>query len=499
MLQERKAGILLHITSLPSKYGIGTLGEEAIKFIDWLSEAKLSIWQILPLVPTNYGDSPYQSVSSTALNYYLIDYDILCAKGLLKKKDYIYQSYKKDSKRVNYSLLFKEKIKVLKIAFNNFDINNKKFVSFVKTNKYRSFGVFMTIKALHNYNSWELWNEGFRVYTKKLEDDVIKNFNYDYLFWVWTQFEFLEEWNKIHSYAKKKKIKIIGDMPLYIAYDSVEVWCNPEIFSLDSNKKKLLVSGYPPDEFSKEGQLWGNPLYNWDKLKEDNYSWWNERINSALLLFDALRLDHFQGFAKYYAIEASKNDAREGFWIDGPGFDFFKDKLELPIIAEDLGIIGDEVKKLVKDTNYPGMKILQFAFDGMEDNNYKPSNFCENNVVYTGTHDNMPLYQYIADLNENERKIFVDDLKNECSKIGLKYNVRGPKAIVYKVIELAFCSKANYVIIPMQDLLCQGKESRMNLPSTVNDINWSYRILNKDLSVELKEIIKEFVIKYRRK
>lgn len=498
MLQKRKSGVLLHITSLPSKYGIGTLGAEAIHFIDWLSESGMSLWQILPLVPTNYGDSPYQSVSSSALNYYLIDFDVLYEKGLLKKKDYVNQKYGYSKRIVDYRLLFNEKINVLKTAFSNFNTNDKKFLKFVNSNKYRSFGVFMTIKALHNYNSWELWTEGFRVYSKKLEKDVIENFHTDYLFWIWTQYEFLEEWNKIHSYARKKKITIIGDMPLYVAYDSVEVWVHPELFNLDDSKRKNLVAGYPPDKYSKDGQLWGNPTYNWDNLKKTNYSWWNERLNNDLELFDIVRLDHFRGFEKYYAIKASDNDATNGIWINGPGFDFFKDKLELPIIVDDLGNNDKDVDKLIEKTNYPGMKVLEFGFDGDLDNTNKPSNFNSNHIVYTTTHDNKPLYQYILDLNEQEKDSFIKDVKRECKLLNVKDSIRGDKSLVNTIIELAFASNGIFTIIPMQDLLLQGKESRMNIPSTVNSTNWAYRIISPELSKSLSAELKILNTKYRR-
>ncbi len=498
MLFDRNAGVLLHITSLPSEYGIGTLGASAYEFIDWLEKAGLHIWQVLPLVPTNYGDSPYQSVSSTALNYYLIDFDILREKGLLQKKDYENRRFCYGLERVDYSLLFKEKASVLKIAFSHFDRKNQQFKAYVASNTSKDFAVFMTIKAMHEYNSWDLWNEGYRIYSPKLEEDIIKNYEDDYLFWVWTQFEFLDEWNKLHQYAASKKIEIMGDMPLYVAYDSVEVWKNPELFILTEDNKPKLVAGCPPDAFTDDGQLWGNPVYNWDYMKKSNYEWWNQRIKKAFELYDILRIDHFRGFDRFYAIPASHTNARQGEWLDGPKFDLFKDKLDLKIVAEDLGIIDDGVRTLMKQTQYPGMKILEFAFDGYPQNEHKPSNYTENYIVYTGTHDNMPIYQYILDLDPVALATYLADLKEECKALGVRVADKTYEGITRTVVELAFASKANTCIIPMQDLLCQDGKTRMNLPSTVSTDNWSYRILKRQLTDKLASRIKGYVEKYDR-
>lgn len=494
----RNAGVLLHVTSLPSKYGIGTLGSCAYDFLDWMALSGLKIWQVLPVVPTNYGDSPYQSVSSTALNYYMIDFDILNTKGLLKKKDYAGRKFGSNPSKVDFSLLFAEKIKVLRLAFKNFDINNKKFTAFVKKGEFRDFAVFMTIKSMHEFKSWDLWNEGYRVYSTKLEEQLIDNYTEDYLFWLWTQFEFLDEWNSLHAYAKKKNINIMGDMPLYVAYDSVEVWKNPELFILTEDNKLKLVAGCPPDAFTEDGQLWGNPIYNWEYHKKTNYEWWNNRLRRSFELFDIVRIDHFRGFDKYYAIPADHNDARNGAWFDGPKIDLFKDKKEFRIVAEDLGFIDDGVRLLMEQTGFPGMKILEFAFDGTKDNEHKPSNYMENFVVYTGTHDNMPLYQYILDLDSNQLNTYLEDLKIECKQLGVKVRNKTYRSIVQTTVELAFASKARICIIPMQDLLCQDGLSRMNLPATVSIDNWSYRILKRHLSLKLSNRIRDYVLRYGR-
>lgn len=495
---DREAGVLLHITSLPSKHGVGTLGNSAYEFVDWMRSAGLSVWQVLPLVPTSYGDSPYQSVSSTALNYYMIDFDILFEKGLLQKKDYEYMKFAYTPTRVDYSLLFERKIKVLRTAYQKFKKDDKNFKEFLDKGVYNDFSLFMTIKSLNEHKSWDMWEKEYQSYSKELEQKIIEENNEDYLFWQWTQFEFLNQWTKLHDYAKQNNIKIMGDMPLYVAYDSVEVWKNPELFILDKNKKMILVAGCPPDAFSDDGQLWGNPVYNWEYLKSTNYQWWNERISKSLELVDILRIDHFRGFDRFYAIPAQNENAKHGEWLDGPHADLFKDKLDLKIVAEDLGVIDDGVRKLMKDTGYPGMKIIEFAFDGDPSNEHKPSNYTENYVVYTGTHDNMPLYQYVEDLLDDSLEIYKEDLKNECHKLNVRLRDQTTEKIVETVIELAFASKANLCIIPFQDLLHQGLDSRMNLPATVSTDNWSYRILKRNLSQKLSSKLRSYSRKYKR-
>ncbi|MDE6946394.1 MAG: 4-alpha-glucanotransferase [Anaeroplasmataceae bacterium] len=495
---NRNAGVLLHITSLPSRYGIGTLGEEAFLFVDWMVKANLKIWQVLPLVPTNYGDSPYQSVSSTALNYYMIDFDILHKKGLLKKKEYESRCFYHLEQRVDYSILFSEKIAVLKVAFRKVNRHDADFLNFVQKGEYKDFAVFMTLKAMHQYQSWNLWNKEYQQYSLELEEKIIKNYNDEYLFWVWTQYEFLQEWTELHAYAKQNGIEIMGDMPLYVAYDSVEVWKHPELFVLTEDHKPKFVAGCPPDIFTADGQLWGNPIYDWAYMKKENYVWWNDRIKSAFDLYDILRIDHFRGFDKYYSIPAEHDTARYGTWEDGPKIDLFKDKLDLKIVAEDLGLIDDGVKLLMQQTNYPGMKVLEFAFDGNTNNDHKPSNYIENCVVYTGTHDNMPIYQYILDLDPYNLEVFLIDLKKECMYLGVPVKDYSYEDIALTIVELAFASKANTCIIPMQDLLCQDGTSRMNLPSTVSTKNWSYRVTKAHLSDKLASMVKDFVKRYHR-
>ncbi|MDE5565786.1 MAG: 4-alpha-glucanotransferase [Anaeroplasmataceae bacterium] len=498
MGRKRQSGILLHITSLPSDYGVGTLGKEAYQFVDWLHESGMTIWQVLPLVPTNYGDSPYQSVSSTALNYYMLDFDILESKGLLKKEEYEHEFFSYMPTKVEFSILFTKKLDILRRAFKRFSTEDPKFISFVSKKEAEDFAVFMTLKALHQYQAWPHWEKKFKNYSKELVDWVIENKKQEFLFWIWTQYEFLEQWEPLHQYASKKNVQIMGDMPLYVAYDSVEVWKNPEMFLLSDDKKLKLVAGCPPDGFTEDGQLWGNPVYNWSYLKSTNYKWWNTRIQKAFGLVDILRIDHFRGFDRFYAIPAGDINAKNGFWLDGPKIDLFKDKLDMNIVAEDLGVIDDGVRILMKQTGYLGMKILEFAFDGYPYNEHKPSNYTENYIVYTGTHDNMPLYAYIEELDEKAFEIYKKDLQNEGELLGLDLSLKNISMIVDSVVELAFASKASICILPMQDLLKQGAWSRMNLPSTVSTDNWSYRIVPSDLSESLKKRLQEYNLKYNR-
>ena len=274
------------------------------------------------------------------------------------------------------------------MAYNRFDKSEKTFVEFVDDGEYKDFAVFMTIKAKHQYCAWELWEEKYRKYSQEVENEVISNYLEDYLFWIWTQYEFLNQWNELHGYARSKGIEIMGDMPLYVAYDSVEVWKYPKLFVLTEDNRKKLVAGCPPDKFSDDGQLWGNPIYDWEYLKKTGYAWWNERIKKAFDLYDILRIDHFRGFDRFYAIPAEDDTARNGWWMDGPKFDFFKDKLNLKIVAEDLGVVDEGLLQLMEAVGYPGMKVLGFAFEGDPNYDHKPSLNPVNSIVYTGTHDN---------------------------------------------------------------------------------------------------------------
>ncbi|MDE6666858.1 MAG: 4-alpha-glucanotransferase [Clostridia bacterium] len=486
---DRNFGILLPISSLPSGEGIGTLGKEAYNFIDFLSEAGGKIWQVLPLNPTNYGDSPYQSCSSNALNYYFIDLQTLVEEGLLKKEEVVLEELSDNPLRVNYGRQFWQKVQLLKKAFSRFD-GGEEFDNFVKRGEYSDFAVFMAIKEKFNHTAWTEWEEPFRIYDEKTVQKFIKQNQSGYLFWQFTQFIFLKQWRKLKSYAASRGVEIMGDIPLYIAYDSVEVWkYGNKLFKVDEDRRLRFVAGCPPDAFSADGQLWGNPVYNWEKMRADGFKWWKGRIDGALNLFDILRIDHFRGFDRYWEVPAADSTARYGLWTDGPKEELFENILNYKIVAEDLGVLDEGVYRLMKNVGYPGMKVLEFAFDGSPDNEHKPSNYTANFVCYTGTHDNMPLRQYIDDLSEEELLRFVKDVEAESKLLKLTAKTKTSAELCRSVVNLAFASKANTVIIPLWDLLALGGDARINLPSTVSDKNWSRRFLKEDFSQELKKYL----------
>jgi len=480
--------LLMPISALPSDEGIGTLGEEAYRFVDFAKRAGARVWQVLPIVPTNYGDSPYQSCSSTALNYYFIDLRKLAEMGLLSIGDIIGADLSSCERRVDYSKQFTQKVALLKKAFKNFDVENTDFVAFVKSGRYSDFATFMALKSYHGHRPWTEWGEEFRIYSP----DAVKKFEREnkeeILFWQFTQFIFLLQWNALKSYAHGNGIQIMGDIPLYLAYDSVEMWkYGNELFQVDERRKPSRIAGVPPDAFTDDGQLWGNPLYDWDKMKESGYKWWNERLVSSFKYFDILRIDHFRGFDRYYAVPVGEPNAKHGSWENGPAEALFADKLDWNIVAEDLGVMDDGVRRMMKNLAYPGMKILEFAFDGNADNEHKPSNYTENFVCYTGTHDNMPLTQYIKDLTENEKPTYMRDLKKECSALDVEVDDSSAEAICKTVIKLAIASKAFSAIIPVWDLLTMGGEARINLPATVSTDNWSFRFIKGELTDELAD------------
>lgn len=491
MAKGRNFGILLPVSSLPSGEGIGTLGTEAYNFVDFLSESGGKIWQVLPLNPTNYGDSPYQSCSSDALNYYFIDLQQLVCDGLLKKGEIVLEELSDSPLKVNYGKQFTQKIALLKKAFSRFD-GGSEFEDFVNRGEYSDFAVFMAIKQKFNHVAWTEWEQPFGVYDEDTVAKFIEENKTEYLFWQFTQFIFLKQWNALKSYANSKGVSIMGDIPLYVAYDSVEVWKYGEkLFKVNANRKLKCVAGCPPDGFTEDGQLWGNPVYNWEEMRNDGYAWWKARIEKCFKLFDVLRIDHFRGFDRYWEVPAGDSTARYGLWEDGPKEELFKDILGYKIVAEDLGVIDDGVRRLMKNVGYPGMKVLEFAFDGKADNEHKPSNHTENFVCYTGTHDNMPLKQYIDDLSEEQRAVFAEDVVKESGILNITAKTATSKELCRSVVELAFASKSDTAIVPVWDLLALGGEARINEPSTVSDKNWSRRFLKEDFSKELSDYLKK--------
>ena len=495
----RQAGVLMPVSALPSPYGIGTLGEGAYAFVDWLSSAGMKVWQVLPLLPTGYGDSPYQSCSSEALNYYFIDFTLLKEDGLLKEEDYQSVVWCEEERRVDYGKQFAYKTEILKKAFANFDKEDKAFVGFLTEGRYRDFALFMSLKRKFSYRPWTEWDPPYCRYDGEVLRRYEEENREEILFWQFTQFIFLKQWQALKNYATEKGIKIMGDMPIYVALDSVESWKDRRrLFILDGEDNISLRAGVPPDAFSEDGQLWGNPVYDWEKMKKDNYAWWKERIRYAFTLFDVLRIDHFRGFDRFFAVPKDAETAKEGKWYKGPGAALFKDMKHLPIVAEDLGMIDDSVRKMMKQTGYPGMKVFLFGFDGDPTCEHKPTQYPQNVVAYTGTHDNDTLAGYIVGLEKSERAAFEKEFETECLQADVPYITESTETECESAVELVFSSKANLVIVPMQDVLCMGNEARMNAPSTVDGKNWTFRFTQKDFKRRKAAWLKELCTRYRR-
>ena len=494
----KSAGILMPISSLPSDYGIGTLGKTSYEFVDFLKASNLKIWQILPLLPTGYGNSPYQSCYAKALNYYFIDFDILKKDGLLKKKDYQNIKWYDNAREVNYGILFENKLKVLKIAFKRFDKTDKDWLEFLQKGEYKDFAVFMSLKEDYNYQSFRFWGRYSKYNQNLIDKYIVKNIK-KIEFWQFTQFIFLKQWLSLKQYANENGIEIMGDMPIYVSEDSVEMWkYGKDLFMLDTKGYPTVVAGVPPDGFSKDGQLWGNPVYDWAKMRENGYKWWNDRIAHAFTVYDIIRIDHFRGFDRFFAIPKGCTSAKSGYWLDGPKFDLFKDKTHLKIVAEDLGVIDDGVNKLIDQTGYPGMRVISFALNKDKVNPHKPSNFNENKVVYTGTHDNQTMIGYLESAEKAEKDIFIKQLKKQCKLLKVRCFTKTNEDILKTAIRLAFASKGDRVILPYQDVVQFGDFARINAPSSLSDNNWSFRFIKSDFTKKTSNYLKKLVKEYNR-
>jgi len=464
---KHKAGVIMPISSLPGKYGVGSFGKAAHDFIDFLDATGQKCWQVLPLNPTSYGDSPYQSPSSVAGNPYFIDLDILASQGLLTKDELVAQRYEY-TKRVDYGWLYNTRYNVLRLAFSRFT-PNAEYKRFVKKNEawLEKYALFMALKVKNGYCQWTLWADEDRDYKKAIEKK--SEYETEMAFWRWIQFEFSREWREIVKHAHEKGILIIGDMPIYVAHDSMDVWAAPEQFLLDENYNPTVVAGCPPDGFSPDGQLWGNPIYNWELMEKQGFAWWIDRVGLAFGLYDILRIDHFRGFAGYYNIPYGEDTARNGKWDSAPGIELFRTIAEkfprAKIIAEDLGFITEDVRALLDDAGFPGMKMLHFAFYD-EDSEYLPRTYENPNcVVYASSHDSDCSVTWLKNLEGEAAKRF----KKECPRT--KGQTR-----TCDLIEFGFNSIANLAIVPMQDYLeLSNEEGRMNTPATASG-NWTWRI-----------------------
>ncbi len=496
---KRESGVLLSVTSLPSKYGIGCFDQTAYDFVDWLCEAGQRYWQILPLGATSHEgacDSPYQAYSAFAGNPYFISLDQLVEDGVLTAEECEGAQFGTDPAKVDYELLHKNRMPLLRKAYERSGIHKKEgYQQFISENSWwlEDYALFMAVRGFFGDQCFSEWPEDIRMHYGYAMDYYREKLYFDVEFQKYLQYKFYEQWSKLKKYANDKGILIVGDIPIYVSPDGSDIWAHPEMFQLDENNVPVQVAGCPPDNFSADGQLWGNPLYRWDYHRETGYQWWVTRMWYSYKLYDVVRIDHFRGFDAYYSIPAATGKAQDGHWEAGPGIDLFHtlraNLSERSVIAEDLGMMTDSVRKLVADSGYPNMKVLQFAFD-MEDiggaNEYLPHNYNNNCVVYTGTHDNETLFGWFAGLSKEQKEHIRDYLGDHDTANKWMYK---------KLIALAMMSAAKICIIPVQDWLGLDNTARMNTPGTV-DTNWSWRLVEgqipEELAGEMLTITKRF-------
>ena len=493
----RSSGVLMHITSLPNAFGIGSFGQSAYDFVDFLVETKQTYWQILPLTTTSYGDSPYQSFSAIAGNTHLIDFDLLTQMGLLKEADYASVNFGDDSTSVDYERIFYARRPILETAVKNFLANQSfqaDFKSFEKNNQLwlDDFAEFMAIKEHFGNQALQKWDDKKAVARDPKTLEKYRTMLADQIqYFKVTQYFFFKQWTELKNYANQKGIQIIGDMPIYVAADSVEVWTKPELFQLDKERNPLFVAGVPADQFSVTGQLWGNPLYDWKEHKKQGYAWWIHRIEESFKIYDVLRIDHFKGFSDYWQVDGKADIAKYGSWQPGPGYDLFKAVKEqlgdLPIIAEDLGNIDDKARKLLADCNYPGMKILQFGFEDVSGKSLDSPHYCiPHSIVYTGTHDNDVTNGWYNGLTEQQQQ-YINDYTHRSED----------ESICQAMIRQLFATVSNTAIATMQDVLDLPASSRMNVPSTIGG-NWQWRMQQSDLTKDKKDFLAKMTTLYQR-
>ena len=480
---ERGAGVLLPVSSLPSPYGIGTLGAEAYSFIDFLVQAGQHYWQILPIGPTSYGDSPYQSFSAFAGNPYLIDLQLLLNEKLLTPEELDTDDWRKTPSMVDYARLYAERFDLLRRAYARTDWkHNAEYSAFCLENRdwIEDYSLFMALKEQYGGKSWLKWPESLKLREPNALEGARRELADEIGFWRYCQYWFFSQWGHLKAYAARQGVSIIGDIPIYVALDSADVWAESKQFQLDEMCNPIRVAGVPPDLFSQTGQLWGNPLYRWERMEENGFAWWKRRMAFSAQLYDVIRIDHFVGIIHYYSIPAKDATAEGGEWVKGPG-----DKLTAAIgqaigngriIAEDLGIVTPEVVRLRERCGYPGMKLMEFGFESDGQNQNLPCHFEKNCVAYGGTHDNETLAGFFAHQDRRSLRFARDYL-----------NVRTNDELPWGVIRAGYASAADTVIFQMQDYLGLGNEARMNTPSTLGGKNWRWRLQKGELTPVLAE------------
>ena len=495
---SRAAGILLSVTSLPSKYGIGCFSKSAYDFVDWLKEAGQTYWQILPVCPTSFGDSPYQSFSTFAGNPYFISLEALIDEGVLTTEECDSMDFGAAEEDIDYEKQYWARYPLLRRAYERSNISqNHEYLRFVEENRWwlDDYALFMAVKNYFDGAPWTHWPEDIRLHWGFALDHYRRELYYEIEFQQYLQFKFFQQYWALKSYANAKGIQIIGDIPIYVAMDSADTWAHPELFQLDENNVPVAVAGCPPDGFSATGQLWGNPLYRWDYHRQTGYDWWLSRLWYCFRLYDVTRIDHFRGFDEYYSIPYGAATAMEGHWEKGPGLELFRRVEQVlgwhEVIAEDLGYVTDSVRHLVRESGFPGMKVLEFAFDSRDSgsaNDYLPLNYTENCVVYTGTHDNETITGWFDSISKEEQQSARDYL---CDQLQ-------PKKYLYQsFIALVMRSCAKYCIIPMQDYLGLDNSCRMNTPSTVGT-NWRWRMKGDAMTQQLCQEILQTTKRYGR-
>lgn len=486
----RKSGILMHLTSLPNAYGIGTMGKTAYDFVDCLHQAGQSYWQVLPVSPTGYGDSPYQAFSAFAGNHYLIDLDMLIQEGLLTSGEVDALYWGNEESRVDYGSLYENRSKILRQAYSRFR-ESEEYVRFVSQNAdwLDDYSLFMALKEKNKGRDWQQWSIGLLMRLPGILEDARQELKEEIGFQSFLQFVFFKQWSALRAYAHKKGIQIIGDIPIYVPLDSADVWANPGLFQLDGNRRPKLVAGCPPDSFNGDGQLWGNPLYDWEEMERTGYQWWIRRFRAAKKMYDVIRLDHFRGFESYWAIPAKDKTAVNGSWVKGPGMDFIgavqKALPDMEFIAEDLGFVTPEVRALQENSGYPSMKVLQFAFDTREEGDYFPHSYPVNSVCYSGTHDNPTTKQWFDDASP-------EDIAEAKAYLGLSEE----EGLVWGMIRGCMASVSRLCIIQMQDYLELGSQARMNCPGILSGNNWVWRakpgFFTPELAEKIRTITKRF-------